>query len=689
VGRFRSFGRQYAHGKSDAVSRTTEKGLNMHSLLTRLIVPPGRVLGRNLAFTALLVLVGALAPAVVITAVPIASFTDTCFTTATQATSPAFNESTVTRVEEIGGTRTAPTIHVIGDDETGLLLGEGSSVTPLGTTTGSFWKDVANPNLGDAAFSDGTLRPAFPALFITDVTSAGSNATGPQPGDWQSSSGTRQVTDGVTNGTTTFTSATAAFTSGDVGKTITDAAGKHLIPAGDTITALISATQVTLAVKASGSTTADLTTFGFPVTTSGASNLSGATPLADSVNGSWSTATIVNGTYTPVKPTNKNNFDFGPGAVGAPSPPWRQITDGITTGGSTTLKSTNAEFAASDVGQPVGDQNGKLAIPSGTTIAAFVSSTQVTMSNAATSSQTADTVQLGTLPITITKLLGTTGQEGFGTDVGWNALSLKAWDPGTGKYTASLLPGHLYRVQVITHDGDQNKTGGDAGEYCQNLRIPGSPSISTALSPASPVAIGTAVHDTASLTGATSDASGSVTYSYFTDSGCTQNGIVVSTVTVSNGLVPASAPITFSSAGTFYWQAVYTGDANNIGPVSSACTSEQLVVNKNTPAASTAPNLLPNDSATLSGGFSPTGSIIFNLFSPSDADCSSQTGQPAFTQTVSVNGNNPYLTTNTAFLASDPGEWRWQVLYSGDSNNQPISSACGVENFTIVSVGGS
>jgi hypothetical protein len=562
--------------------------MNRH--LGSLIVPAGTRLGRNLALLAVLVLmpvlVGALAPRNVITPVPVASFTDTCFTTATPATSPAFNESTVTRVEEIGGTRLAPTIHVIGDDETGLLLGEGSTVTPLGTTTGSFWKDVANPNLGDATFTDGTLRPAFPALFITDVTSAGSNATGPQPGDWQSSSGTRQVTDGVTNGTTTFTSATAAFTSGDMGKTITDAAGKHLIPAGDTIAGVVSSTQVTLAVKASGSTTGDLTTFGFPVTTSGASNLSGSTPLADSVNGAWSTATIVNGTYTPVKPTNKNNFDFGPGVSGAPTPPWRQITDGITTSGSPTLKSTNAEFAASDVGLPVGDQNGKLAIPSGTTITAFVSPTQVTMSNAATSSQTADTVQLGTLPITITKLLGTTGQEGFGTDVGWSGLNLKAWDPtstATNKYDAPLLPGHLYRVQVITHDGDQNKTGGDAGEYCQNLLIPSPPSLSTG------------------------------------------------------------------------------------------------------------PNLIPNDSATLSGATNDAGgTITFNLFDPSNATCSSQLGQtpPVFTQTVPASGNNTVTTTNNSTLVeltggATTGEWRWQVLYSGDANNQPTSSPCGVENFTI------
>jgi hypothetical protein len=547
--------------------------MNRHP--SRLLVPAGRALGRAiLACMAAVVFVGPLAPATnVITTVSAASFTDSCFTTPTPATSPVFNESTVTRVEEIGGTRLAPTIHVIGDDETGLLLGEGSSVTPLGTTTGSFWKDVTTPNLGDATFTDGTLRPAFPALFITDVTSAGSNPTGPQPGDWQSSSGTRQVTDGVTNGTTTFTSATATFNSNDVGKTITDAAGKHLIPAGDTITAVNSATQVTLAVKASGSTTGDLTTFGFPVTTSGASNLSGSTPLADSVNGSWSTATIVNGTYTPVKPTNKNNFDFGPGVSSAQSPPWRQITDGITTSGSTTLKSTNPEFAAFDVGKPVGDQNGKLAIPSGTIVTAFISSTQVTMSNAATSSQTADSVQLGTLPVTITKLLGTTGQEGFGTDVGWNALSLKAWDPGTKAYDSPLLSGHLYRVQVITHDGDQNKTGGDAGEYCQNLQIPGAPSLSTG------------------------------------------------------------------------------------------------------------PNVIPNDSATLSGvAAGPGGTITFALSSPTSADCTA----PVYTETVTgVSADGTYSTTNKTFLASTPGEWRWQVIYSGDANNIGASSDCGVENFTI------
>ena len=45
------------------------------------------------------------------------------------------------------------------------------------------------------------------------------------------------------------------------------------------------------------------------------------------------------------------------------------------------------------------------------------------------------------------------------------------------------------------------------------------------------------------------------------------------TVTVPvSGIVPNSPAATFNSAGTFYWQAVYSGDANNNG-ASSPCTA--------------------------------------------------------------------------------------------------------------------
>jgi hypothetical protein len=95
---------------------------------------------------------------------------------------------------------------------------------------------------------------------------------------------------------------------------------------------------------------------------------------------------------------------------------------------------------------------------------------------------------------------------------------------------------------------------------------------------------------------------------------------------------------------------------------------------------STAQNVIPNDDATISGGLNPTGSITFSLFSPAAPTCS---GTPALTQTVTVSGNGTYSTTNTTFIASTEGTWRWRVAYSGDANNNAATSACGVENFTI------
>ena len=122
------------------------------------------------------------------------------------------------------------------------------------------------------------------------------------------------------------------------------------------------------------------------------------------------------------------------------------------------------------------------------------------------------------------------------------------------------------------------------------------------------------------------------------------------------------------------------GDANNTS-ATSVCTSEILVVNRNTPGGTTAQSLIPNDSATLSGATANAeGSITFKLFSPSDATCA---GTPALEQAVNVSGNATYSTTNTTFVASAEGTWRWLVTYSGDGNNEGFTIACGIERFTI------
>src|SRR2546428_4646224 len=67
---------------------------------------------------------------------------------------------------------------------------------------------------------------------------------------------------------------------------------------------------------------------------------------------------------------------------------------------------------------------------------------------------------------------------------------------------------------------------------------------------------------------------------------CTTGARDAGTKTVTNGVVPDSNALTFNSAGTFYWQAVYSGDANNNG-TSSTCTDETLVVGKASPSITT------------------------------------------------------------------------------------------------------
>jgi hypothetical protein len=53
-----------------------------------------------------------------------------------------------------------------------------------------------------------------------------------------------------------------------------------------------------------------------------------------------------------------------------------------------------------------------------------------------------------------------------------------------------------------------------------------------------------------------------VTCAVYSDSSCTQNPTDAGTKTVTNGIVPDSNASTFNTSGTFFLQAVYSGDAS-------------------------------------------------------------------------------------------------------------------------------
>ena len=103
-----------------------------------------------------------------------------------------------------------------------------------------------------------------------------------------------------------------------------------------------------------------------------------------------------------------------------------------------------------------------------------------------------------------------------------------------------------------------------------------SPSIATKLSKSHGY-VGDSIYDSALLTGATATATGSVTYTVYSDKTCSTKYADAGTVTVANGTVPNSKAIPFFGTATYYWQAAYSGDAKNSSAIST-CTEETLVV---------------------------------------------------------------------------------------------------------------
>jgi hypothetical protein len=69
--------------------------------------------------------------------------------------------------------------------------------------------------------------------------------------------------------------------------------------------------------------------------------------------------------------------------------------------------------------------------------------------------------------------------EGYGTEVRWDISAL------------GLIPGHQYRLYFMVHDGDQNQTGGDSGQGCAYITMPGTPPPTPTASP-TPTATATA-----------------------------------------------------------------------------------------------------------------------------------------------------------------------------------------------------
>jgi hypothetical protein len=151
-----------------------------------------------------------------------------------------------------------------------------------------------------------------------------------------------------------------------------------------------------------------------------------------------------------------------------------------------------------------------------------------------------------------------------------------------------------------------------------------------------------------------------------------------------NAYGPDSANITYHA------QNRYIGGQNG---GSTAPSSSQL--NQGTPLTPT-PTTMPvlTDSATLSGGSSPTGTITFYLFPPgvtsSTANYSSPSkgGNYVYSNQVTISGTGTCYSTSTgtswgSAAPTQAGTYNWVAIYSGDTANTGVTSPFGSETECV------
>jgi hypothetical protein len=87
-----------------------------------------------------------------------------------------------------------------------------------------------------------------------------------------------------------------------------------------------------------------------------------------------------------------------------------------------------------------------------------------------------------------------------------------------------------------------------------------------------------------------------------------------------------------------------------------------------------------NDTASLGGGSSPTGTITFTLYAPNNV--------AAYTETINVTSGNHTYSTAAGHVAGLAGIWHWKAAYSGDANNKAVAGNPADEPVTVTATGG-
>ncbi|HUA44446.1 MAG TPA: hypothetical protein VMA77_04420 [Solirubrobacteraceae bacterium] len=268
---------------------------------------------------------------------------------------------------------------------------------------------------------------------------------------------------------------------------------------------------------------------------------------------------------------------------------------------------------------------------------------------------------------------------------------------GNGTYdsSASFTPasaGDYWWYASYGGDADNNATASTCGASMAETVVSAigaaSPSVSGTPNTTS-VTLGSSpmtLSDTATLSGGASTPSGTITFTLY------QGATLVDTETATvsgNGSYSTPGGYTLPSSGTvtgtYQWDVSYSGDSNNNAASDNNDPGEQVTVSAASPSVSsgapssaTAGTAIPASSisSVLSGGYSPTGSVSFEVFGPQSSAPTNCSSGGTTVGTATVSGNGTY-DSNASFTPASAGDYWWYASYGGDSNNNPAAATCG------------
>lgn len=301
-----------------------------------------------------------------------------------------------------------------------------------------------------------------------------------------------------------------------------------------------------------------------------------------------------------------------------------------------------------------------------------------------------------------------------GLDAGKSGLPdrvcVNFYDVHGGGTTASTLQ-LVKAASEITVDGNgdnsvqTNDFNVNDGDNCITLIQP------TLITLATDASVGNPIHDTATLSGIPAGTGGTLTFNAYgprslasTTPDCSGSVQFTADVTVNGPNDYPSGDFTPTAAGKYDWTVHYEAPANStILDADSACGTPTTGAHKEVSTVTTqTPDIVTDariggnstvllsslgpsdlsDSATISAGYNPTGTITFSLYRGSTCVDTGTNATLVATRQVSVSGNGTYSSGDSgiggsAVTVTTQGLYRWAATYSGDGNNDPKTLACG------------